>query len=89
MGVLASGSAQARPSAWPPIDISEQICIVTFKHLPQPLRSHIRQYLIWIDSLLLYFSFMWLDILWFLSIIQTLLFEIQWKFLEIGKVTPT
>ena len=39
MGVLAPGSVHARPSARPPIDTS-----VTFKHLPQPLRSHIRSF---------------------------------------------
>jgi hypothetical protein len=37
-GVLATGSAYARPSARPPLQA------VTFKHLPQPLRSHIRSF---------------------------------------------
>ena len=46
MGVLAPGSAHARPSALPPIDTSRKlsgtrVCRVTFKHLPQPLISHI------------------------------------------------
>ena len=46
MGVLAPGSAHARPSARPPFDLSEKnygarVCRVTFKHPHQPLRSHI------------------------------------------------
>ena len=49
MGVLALGSVHARPSARPPIDTSgifsaTCVCRVTFKHLPQPLRSHIRSF---------------------------------------------
>jgi hypothetical protein len=40
MGVLASGSAHTRPPARPSIDTSG----LTFKHLPQPLRSHIRSF---------------------------------------------
>ena len=46
MGVLAPGSAHARPSARPPFDMREKnygahVCRVTFKHPHQPLRSHI------------------------------------------------
>ena len=37
MKVLAPRSAHARPSAQSPIK-------VTFKHLPQPLRSHIQSF---------------------------------------------
>ena len=49
MGVLATGSAHAGPSGRPPIDTSRNfsdacVCRVTFKHLPQPLRSHIRSF---------------------------------------------
>ena len=45
MGVLAPGSAYARPSAWPPIDTSgTHVCRVTFKDLPKPLRSHISSF---------------------------------------------
>ena len=39
MGDLAAGSAHARPSARPP---STRVCRVTFKHLPQFLKTHIR-----------------------------------------------
>jgi hypothetical protein len=39
MGVLARGSAHARPSTRPPIDT--HVCRVTFKHLPEPLGSYI------------------------------------------------
>ena len=41
MGVLVAASAHARPSAHSPIDTSGK---VAFKHLPQPLRSHIRSF---------------------------------------------
>jgi hypothetical protein len=49
MGVLAPGSAHARPSARPPLDTSgnfsgTNVCRVTFKHLPQPLICHIRSF---------------------------------------------
>ena len=44
MGVLAPRSAQAGPSARLPIQTSGNYLQVTFKHLPQPLRSHIRSY---------------------------------------------
>jgi hypothetical protein len=47
MGVLAPGSAHSRPSARPPINTGGNFpahCRVTFKHLPQPLRSHIRSF---------------------------------------------
>ena len=38
MGVLAPGSAHARPSAQPPIDVSGNFpAHLTLKHLPQPL----------------------------------------------------
>jgi hypothetical protein len=39
MGVLSPGSAHARPYPQPPI-----VCRVTFKHLPQPLRSYIQSF---------------------------------------------
>ena len=46
MGVLNPGSAHARPSALPPIDVSRNFpahvsAEITLKHLPQPLKSHI------------------------------------------------
>jgi hypothetical protein len=41
MRVLAPGPVHARPSANPPSKLAE---IVTFKHLPQPLRSHIQSF---------------------------------------------
>ena len=49
MVVLAPGSAHARPSAQLPIDTSgnfpaHSVCRVTFKHLPQLLRSHIESF---------------------------------------------
>ena len=45
MGVLAPGSANARPSAQPfPTFSGERVCRVTFKHLPQPLISHIQSF---------------------------------------------
>ena len=49
LGVLAPGSVHARPSARPPINTignfsGTHVCRVTFKHLPQPLRSHIRSF---------------------------------------------
>ena len=48
MGVLATGSANARPSCSPPIDTRRNfpahVYRVTFKNLPQPLRSHIRSF---------------------------------------------
>jgi hypothetical protein len=47
MGVLAPSSAHNRRSA--PIDTNEKkfiasVCKVAFKHLPQPLRSHIQSF---------------------------------------------
>ena len=43
-GVLAPGSAHARPSALPPIDTSGNFPAHMSAHLPQPLRSHIRSF---------------------------------------------
>ena len=45
MGILASGSAHARPSAQPPHQLQRKKIVArvykfTFKHLPQHLRSH-------------------------------------------------
>ena len=45
MQVLAPGFAHARPSAQPPIDTSGNcacVCKISFKHLLQPLISHIQ-----------------------------------------------
>ena len=46
MGVLARCLRTLDRSAGPPIDTSgsARVCRVTFKHLPQPLRSHFRSF---------------------------------------------
>jgi hypothetical protein len=56
MGVLAQGSAHAQPSARPPIDTSKNLFVasvykVAFKHLPQPIISHIQGQLLKIPPL--------------------------------------
>ena len=49
MGVLAPRMRKLEGGACPPIDMSKicvsaHVCKVTFKHLPQPIRSHTQSF---------------------------------------------